>query len=239
MTNPGVTVFIWNIVFIRQKTGKICGIKVHHLGMVKGLDGFHKGVVHFGGAIHGNPGKAGASLPIQQVVIGFGVVVLAVRPLVDSGGLILAVESTGAAIQPEGNINACDFFHLLLGCKKSGKQGLALAELLKSLLCILLCGLKRDDTLRFQAAGEPRRHDGRVSAVRAEGGCSLWICYDFTAAAGAYKGVQGRFLFFAPLCIRNMLPLFFRAAFTHILFIEGTHGINVKGVVTVFALQQL
>ena len=72
----------------------------------------------------------------------------------DSGGLILAVERTGAAIQPEGNINAGDFFDLLLGGEESGEQGLSLTELQERLLSILFGGLKWNDTLRFQAAGQ-------------------------------------------------------------------------------------
>ena len=36
-----------------------------------------------------------------------------------------------------------------------------------------------------------------------------------------------------------MIPFFFYGFFTQLLFVEGTHGINIKGVAAVFAMQLL
>ena len=116
----------------------------------------------------------------------------------DSGGLVGSVQLPGAIIEPEGNVDAGDFFQLLIFRKEFGKQRFSLTKIQKRSFGILLAGFERDHPVRLPTAADAPRKDGGIGAVGAEGGSGVRIGENFTAAGGAEEGPHGLLLFFRP-----------------------------------------
>ena len=119
-----------------------------------------------------------------------GVIVMGVRPSVDSGSLIAAAEITVAVIEPEGNIHTGDLLQSLLGCKFLGQQGLSLAELQEGFCCIFPAFPEGKYCIRFQTTADAAGHNSRIITEGTEGCCSMLIRNDFTAASRALEAIQ-------------------------------------------------
>ena len=154
-------------------------------------------------------------------------------------GLVTAAEIRGAVIQPEGNVHSGDLLQPLFRGEASGKKGLALAKAEKRGLGVLLAGFEGDDAVGFQTAAETGGHDGGVFAVGAEGSGSILVAENFSAAGGTLKSAKGAFLILAELLRLFRLPLKFLGVLRFLTFVEGTDGVDVKGVAAVFAGQLL
>ena len=129
LLDPGFSLFRFHIVLIRQETGQVGHVEFRQLAIVVRLNGFHEGIVHGRRAVHGDSHKLRLGAALEQVMVGFDVVIIPTGPGVDAGGLIAALKIAFAVIEPEGNIHTRDFLQPLLLGKELGKQGLFLAQL--------------------------------------------------------------------------------------------------------------
>ena len=197
LANPLLAVFRGYVVLVGEITGQIRHVEGRELLVIKRFDGFHECVLHLGGAIHWNACKICRCVPLQQEMVGFGVLIFGIRPGMYPRSSVAAAEICGAVIQPEGDVHSGDLLQPLFRGKALGKKGLALAKTEERGLGVLLVFLEGDDAVGLQAAAETGRHDGGIFAVGAEGSRRILVTEDFSAAGGTLEDTQGAFLVLA------------------------------------------
>ena len=101
----------------------------HKRTVVERLDGIHVGIGHLARAIHWNTFKGYGALTLNVEVIGLDNLVIAlIMPTRTRGFKGRGARSVGIH-EPEGNVNALDFFDSVAAGKTLGKQHLALVVL--------------------------------------------------------------------------------------------------------------
>ena len=179
---PGHGRFGVDVVFVGQIAGKIGRTERDHFAVVKGLDAFHIGVIHFLAAVDRDAVESQGPRPVAVVDVGLDE--RFVRRLED--GIVFSPESRRrrdlGMEQPERDVHGLDGFDAVVGRKGPGQEPAPLVKLFQRRHGFFFGLLEGNDVVGLEHPGKAAGNEGRVATVTTFRGHGILVADDFSTA---------------------------------------------------------